>query len=68
MERFEENKLPPKEAFYSRLMGEGISNEDYEHAKKVWDVFEMKTLQNYQYLYNETDVLLLADVFENFRN
>ena len=68
MERFEENKLPPKEAFYSRLMGEGISNEDYKHAKKVWDVFEMKTLQDYHDLYNETDVLLLADVFENFRN
>ena len=68
MERFEENKLPPKEAFYSRLTGEGISNEDYKHAKKVWDVFEMKTLQDYHNLYNETDVLLLADVFENFRN
>ena len=68
MERFEENKLPPKEAFYSRLTGEGISNEDYKHAKKVWDVFEMKTLQDYHNLYNETDVFLLADVFENFRN
>ena len=68
MERFEENKLPPKEAFYSRLTGEGISNEDYKNAKKVWDVFEMKTLQDYHNLYNETDVLLSADVFENFRN
>ena len=68
LERFKENKLPPKEAFYSRLTGEGISNEDYEHAKNVWDVFEMKNLQDYHNLYNETDVLLLADVFENFRN
>ena len=68
MERFEENKLPPKKAFYSRLTGEGISNEDYKHAKKVWDVFEMKTLKDYHNLYNETDVLLSADVFENFRN
>ena len=44
LERFKENKLPPKEAFYSRLTGEGISDEDYEHAKKVWKVFGMKTL------------------------
>ena len=68
LERFKENKLPPKEAFYSRLTGEGISDEDYEHAEKVWKVFDMKTLQDYHDLYNVTDVLLLADVFENFRN
>ena len=68
LERFKENKLPPKEVFYSRLTGEGISDEDYEHAEKVWKVFGMKTLQDYHDLYNVTDVLLLADVFENFRN
>ena len=68
LERFKENKLPPKEAFYSRLTGEDISNQDYEHAKNVWDVFGMKNLQDYHDLYNETDALLLADVFENFRN
>ena len=68
LERFKENKLPPKEAFYSILTGEGISNEDYERVKKVWKVFGMKTLQDYHDLYNVTDVLLLADVFENFRN
>ena len=67
LERLDETKLPPKEAFYSKLMGEGISNEDYEHAKKVWEVFDMKTLQDYHNLYNKTDVLLLPDVFENFR-
>ena len=68
LERFKENKLPPKEAFYSRLTGEGISDEDLKHAEKVWKVFGMKTLQDYHNLYNVTDVLLLADVFENFRN
>ena len=68
LKRFKENKIPPKEAFYSRLIGEGISDEDYEHVKKVWKVFGMKTLQDYHDLYNVTDVLLLADVFENFRN
>ena len=68
LERFKENKLPPKEAFYSRLTGEGISDEDLKHVEKVWKVFGMKTLQDYHDLYNVTDVLLLADVFENFRN
>ena len=68
LERFKENKLPSKKSFYSRLTGEDISNEDYEHAKNVWDVFEINTLQDYHDLYNVTDVLLLADVFENFRN
>ena len=68
LERFKENKIPPKEAFYSRLTGEGISDEGYERVEKVWKVFSMKTLQDYHDLYNITDVLLLADVFENFRN
>ena len=63
LERFKGTKLPPKEAFYSKLNNEGISDEDYTHAKKVWKVFKMKNLQDYHNLYNETDVLLLADVF-----
>ena len=66
-ERFKETKLPPKKAFYSRLTGEGIT-EDYKHALNVWNVFKMKTFLDYHELYNETDVLLMADVFENFRN
>ena len=68
IERFEENKLPSKESFYSKLDNKDISDEDYEHAKKVWDVFEMKKLKDYHELYNKSDVLLLTDVFENFRD
>ena len=68
LEKLKETKLPPKEAFYSRLNDEDISDEDYEHAIKVWKTFGMKTLQDYHDLYNEADVLLLADVFENVRN
>ena len=68
LELFKENKLPPRESFYSRLTSEHISDEDYQHAQKVWRMFRMKTLQDYHSLYNETDVLLLADVFDNFRN
>ena len=67
-EKLKETKLPPREAFYSRLNIEGISDEDYEHARKVWETFEMKTLGDYHNLYNQVDVLLLADVFENFRD
>ena len=68
LEQLKENKLPSKKSFYSTLTGEGISNEDYQHAQKVWKEFEIKSMEGYLELYNETDVLLLADVFENFRN
>ena len=66
--RFDDKQLPPKEAFYSKLSGEGISDDDYKHAHAVWDEFGMKTFKDYHDLYNVSDVLLLADVFENFRD
>ena len=68
LQKLDETQLPPKEAFYSTLSGEGISDEDYEHAQKVWKEFGMKTIRDYHDLYNQSDVLLLADVFENFRD
>ena len=67
-EKFDETTLPPKEAFYSNLNLEDISDEDYAHAQKVWDVFEINNLGEYHDLYVQSDTLLLADVFENFRN
>ena len=66
--KLKETLLPPKEAFYSRLNDEGISDENYAHAQKVWKTFEMKNLEDYNNLYNRVDVLLLSNVFENFRN
>ena len=67
-EKFNDTKLPPREAFYSKLSGRGIREKDYKHACNVWNTFKMKTFKDYHELYNETDVLLLADVFENFRD
>ncbi|KAK3750211.1 hypothetical protein RRG08_004434 [Elysia crispata] len=65
--RFEETQLPPKEDFYSKLTGASISDSDYTHVQRVWETFGCQTLGNYTDLYCRTDVLLLADVFENFR-
>ena len=67
-ECFDEAKLPPREAFYSHLTREELSDADYQHAQQVWKAFGCKTLGDYHDLYLRTDVLLLADVFETFRN
>ena len=66
--KFKDTKLPPRKAFYSKLSGKGISEKNYKHAWNVWNTFKMETFKDYHDLYNETDVLLLADVFENFRD
>ena len=64
---FDEAKLPEKEKFYSSLSGKGITDEEYAHAHEVWSKFGCWTMGEYHDLYVSTDVLLLADVFENFR-
>ena len=65
--RLKETSLPSKECFFSELVQESITDEDYEHAKAVWREFNCKTLGDYHDVYLKADVLLLADVFERFR-
>ena len=66
-DKLSEKQLPPKEEFYSKLNDEDITDDDYQHAIRVWNTFGCKTMRDYHDLYLKSDVLLLADVFENFR-
>ena len=69
-EKFDETLLPSKEEedFYSELNLEGICHEDYLHAQKAWEVFEIKNLGEHHDLFAQRDMLLPEDVFEHFRN
>ena len=65
--RLDETELPPQTEFYSKLRESNVTDEEYALAHKVWDAFDSKTLRDYCNLYCQTDVILLADVFENYR-
>ena len=67
-ENFDGTSLPDKKAFYSKLNEEDIYNIDYAHSQKVWEVFEIKNFGENDDLHVRGDTLLLADVFENFRD
>ena len=67
-EKFNETSLPEKDDFYSHLNMEDITDADYVHPKRVCKNFEIKDLGQYHGLYVQSHTLLLADVFENFRN
>ena len=67
-ERYNETELPTKDKFYSNLALEDIIDNDYRHACKVFKRLKPNTLGDYHDLYVQSDTLLIADVFENFRN
>ena len=67
-ERFDGTSLHDKKAFYSELYLGDITDEDYIHAQNVFETFKLKKLGDHHDLYVQSDTLLLADVFENFRN
>ena len=67
-ERFNETKLPPKKELYSELNLEDITDDDYKHAHKVWNTFRLNNIGECHDLYVQTAMLVLADVFENFRD
>ena len=66
-ERFDETSLPDEKAFYSELNIEDIIDKDYTHAQNVFKQFKLKNPADYHDLYAQSDTLLLAEVFENFR-
>ena len=63
---FSEENLPTKEKFFSKLNDCGVSDEDFDHAQRIWKEFGVKNLGEYHDLYLKSDVRLLADVFEEF--
>ena len=65
---FNEILLPSKESIYSNLNMENIDDIDYRHGNNVFKRFKLNNLGEYHDLYVQSDTLLLADVFENFRN
>ena len=67
-ERFNETSLPSKESFYSNLNTEDINDIDYRHGNNVFNKLKLNNLGHYHDLYVQSDTLLLADVFENFRD
>ena len=67
-ERFNETSLPDEKAFYSELSLEDITNKDYAHAQNVFKELKLKNLGDCHDLYLQSNTLLPADIFENFRN
>ena len=66
-DKFKETILPPKETFYSKLSMSRVSDQDYEHARRVWSEFGIKDLGEYHDLYLHMNVILLANIFKAFR-
>jgi len=68
MDKLQNTCLPPRESFYSSLTGGTVSESDYAHAANSWQRFSVRTLGEYSDLFLKTNILLLTDIFENFRD
>lgn len=66
--KYLDESLPPKELFYNSLLNQHISDSEYRHAQRVWKQFNINDMGEYTDLYLKCDILLLTDIFENFRN
>jgi len=66
-DKFAETKLSPIEMFHNTLKDEKLDVEDYRRAQEIWSKFNIENMQQYHDHYRLSDVLLLADVDENFR-
>ena len=66
-DKFKETSLPPAKHFCSNLNMSGVSDEDYEHACRVWREFGIKNMGEYHDLYLRTDLVFLANVLDSFR-
>ena len=66
-EKFSETYLPPIEDFYDKLRDEPLTQKEYERAQQTWSRFAIANMEEYHNHYLLSDVLLLCDVFENFR-
>ena len=67
-DKFNETQLPDIKCFYSSHNDETVIEEQYKYAKKVWETFKIKNMGEYHDFYLKTDVMLLSDVFENYRD
>ena len=65
-EKLKETSLP--EDFYSHLNMEDSTDADYALARKACKDFEIKNIGQYHDFHGQSNTLLLADVFENFKN
>lgn len=66
--RLQATELPTRACFYSYLYERECSEEDYAHGQRVWTEFQCRNMDDYMLLYLSTDVLLLASIFESFRD
>ena len=64
----QEQQLPSREKFKSTLKQTELSKEDYEAAKENWRELNCNSMYDYTMKYLQIDVLILADLFENFRD